>query len=84
MTALTNRICLHAFSAASAVSNFLQLYGLQPARLLSPWDSPGKNTGVGCHSLLQADLPNPGIELMSPTVQEDFLPTEPPGKPLRI
>ena len=27
--------------------------GLQPTRLLCPWDSPGKNTGVGCHSLLQ-------------------------------
>ena len=27
--------------------------GLQPARLLRPWDFPGKDTGVGCHSLLQ-------------------------------
>ena len=26
---------------------------LQPTRLPSPWDSPGKNTGVGCHFLLQ-------------------------------
>ena len=25
----------------------------QPARVLCPWDSPGKNTGVGCHFLLQ-------------------------------
>ena len=30
-----------------------QLYGPYPARLLCPWDSPGKNTGVGCHVLLQ-------------------------------
>ena len=29
-----------------------------------PWDSPGKNTGVGCHALLQGNLPNPGIEPM--------------------
>ena len=28
-------------------------HGLQPSRLLHPWDSPGKNTGVGCHFLLQ-------------------------------
>ena len=28
-------------------------HGLWPARLLCPWDSPGKNTGVGCHFLLQ-------------------------------
>ena len=28
----------------------------QPTRLLRPWDSPGKNTGVGCHFLLQCVL----------------------------
>ena len=32
--------------------------GLLPARLLCPWDSPGKNTGVGCHSLLQVKYVN--------------------------
>jgi len=37
----------------SVVSNSLQPHGLQPTRLLCPWDSPGKNTGVGCHFLLQ-------------------------------
>ena len=31
----------------------LRPHGLQPTRLLHPWDSPGKNTGVGCHFLLQ-------------------------------
>ena len=31
------------------------------ARLLCPWDFPGKNTGVGCHFLLQGFLPNPGL-----------------------
>ena len=32
----------------------------QPTRLRRPWDSPGKNTGVGCHFLLQRDrLPTP-------------------------
>ena len=31
----------------------LQPRGLSPTRLLCPWDFPGKNTGVGCHSLLQ-------------------------------
>ena len=29
---------------------------MQPSRLLCPWDFPGKNTGVGCHSLLQGIL----------------------------
>ena len=32
-----------------------------PARLLCPWDSPGKNTGVGCHAFLQGSLPTQGL-----------------------
>ena len=32
-------------------------HGLLPARLLCPWDSPGKNTRVGCHFLLQGIFP---------------------------
>ena len=36
----------------SVVSDSLQPHGLQPTRLLHPWDSPGKSTGVGCHCLL--------------------------------
>ena len=39
----------------------------------------GKNTGVGCHSLLQGNLPNPGIKPGSPTLQADSLLSEPPG-----
>ena len=31
-------------------------YGQQPTRLLCPWDSPGKNTGMGCHLLLGNDM----------------------------
>ena len=34
-----------------------QPYGPQPARLLCQWDYPGKNTGVGCHFLLQGLFP---------------------------
>ena len=36
----------------SVVSNSLRPHGLQPTRLLHPWDFPGKSTGVGCHCLL--------------------------------
>ena len=43
--------------------------------------SPGKNTGVGCHALLQGNLPNPGTEPTSPALLVDSLPSEPPGKP---
>ena len=35
----------------SVVSNSLRPHGLQPTRLLCPWDSPGKSTGVGCNIL---------------------------------
>ena len=37
----------------SVMSNSLQPHGLQPSRLLRPWDFPGKSTGVGCHCLLR-------------------------------
>ena len=35
------------------MSNFVRPHRHQPTRLPRPWDSPGKNTGVGCHFLLQ-------------------------------
>ena len=50
----------------SVVSDSLQPHGLYPTRLLCPWDSPGKNTGVDCHSLPQGIFPtqgsNPGLQ----------------------
>ena len=39
------------------VSDSLQLHRLYPTKLLCPWDSPGKNNGVGCHFLLQGLFP---------------------------
>ena len=36
------------------MSNSVQPHGLQPTRILHPWDFPGKSTGVGCHCLLRA------------------------------
>ena len=35
------------------MSDSVRRHRLQPTRLPHPWDSPGKNTGVGCHCLLQ-------------------------------
>ena len=43
-------------------------------------DSPDKNTGVGCHFLLQGDLPNPGIELAFPALQAESLPLNHQGR----
>jgi len=42
----------------SVVSNSSRPHGLEPTRLLHPWDFPGKSTEVGCHHLLQSVLPN--------------------------
>ena len=47
----------------SVVSDSLGSHGLQPTRLLCPWNSPGKNTGVGSHALLQGILPTQGSNL---------------------
>ena len=65
----------------SAMSDSSWPHGLY---INSPWNSPGQNTGVSL-SLLQGIFPtqgsNLGIEPRSPSLQENSLPTEPPGKP---
>ena len=48
---------------AQLCPTLLRPYGLQPARLLCPWDSPGKNTGAGCHAFLQEIFPTQGLNL---------------------
>ena len=75
--------CVHA--NLLQLCSTLRLYGLEPARLLCSWDSPGKNTGVGCHALLQGLFQTQGLNpplLMSPALAGKFLPLVPPGKPL--
>ena len=66
------------------MSDSLQPHGLQPTRLFCPWGSPGRNTGAGCHFLLQ------GIFLIqgwNPRLlcllhwQQGSLPLTPPGEP---
>ena len=55
----------------------LRPQGLYPARLLCPWGFPGKNTGVGCHFLLQGNLPDSGIKPASPELAGKFFTAEP-------
>ena len=59
------KVRLTFFVSCSVVSNSLQSYGLEPPRPLCPWNSPGKNTGVGSHFFLQgiflAQRSNPGV-----------------------
>ena len=77
----SGEMCLLACcDLASVASCSLRPHGLYPTKLLCPWDSPGKNTGVGCHALLQGIFP--GIEPAFPKLQADSSPPEPPRKPL--
>ena len=53
--------------------------------LLYPWDSPGKNTKVGCHTFLQGIFPTQGLNLsLLSLLYRQAGPTQlaPPGKPL--
>ena len=74
---------MYACQVTSVMSNSLQPYGLQPARLLCPWDFPGKNPGVGLPFPSPGDLPNPGIKSGCPALQADSLPSASPEKPLK-
>ena len=66
----------------SVVSDSLWPHGLQHARLLYPWNFPGKNTGVGCLLLLGLLLTQ-GLNPESSALQADSLPSEPAGKPVK-
>ena len=67
--------------SCSTVSDSLLSHGLQPTRLLHPWDSRGTNTGVGGHALLQGIFLTPGIEPRSLELQAYSSPSKPTGKP---
>ena len=51
-------LCVSGLSCSSRVQLFATLRTV--ARLLCPWDSPDKNTEVGCHALLQGIFQNQG------------------------
>ena len=48
--------CCCCCQVAPVVSDSVRPNRWQPTRLPSPWDSPGKNTGVGCHFLLHVEM----------------------------
>ena len=77
--------CLHILACLPvwvtlAVSDSLWPHGWQPARLLCPWDSPGKKTAVGHRALLQGFFPtqglNPCLLPMSPAFTGGFFTTK--------
>ena len=72
----------------SVMSDSLRTHDVvQLARLLCAWDSPSKNPGVGCHSLLQGTFLTQGSNLRLSCLlhwQEDSLPLSHRGRPLNL
>ena len=78
-------ICQNESVSCSVLSDCLQPHGIQPTRLLCPWNSPGENTWVGCHFLLQSIFPTKGLNphLLSLLHWQAWsLLLGPPGSPL--
>ena len=76
-------VCL--LSCFSCLQLFATPWTVQPTRLLCPWDSPGENTGVGCHALLQGIFLTQGSNPCLLSLlhwQVGSLPRAPPGKPI--
>ena len=77
------QVCSSVLSP-SVVSDSLQTYGLQPARLLCLWNSPGTNTELGCHFLLEGIFLTQGLNpclLCLLHCQVDSLPLSHLGSP---
>ena len=74
-------MCVHSVRADSLRSD-----GMLPPGLLCPWDSLGKNTGEGCHFLLQGIFPTQGSSAhplwVSPALAGEFFTIVPHGKPV--
>ena len=64
------------------ICNSLRSHGLQPTRLLSPWGFSRQEYWSRFPCLPPGDLPDPGMEPRSPTMQVDSLLSEPPRKPI--
>ena len=90
--ALALGFCAHSLCLSPCVceanklqsSPTLRPHGLQPARLLCPWDSLGKNTGVGCLALSRGIFLIQGSNPRLLRWQASSLPTAPPGKPVSL
>ena len=74
-------ICMKFTLSHSVMSHSLWPQGLQPARLLCPWDFSWQEHWNGLPVPPPGDLPDPGIEPEPPALADKFFTTEPPGKP---
>ena len=60
---LCSTIPAPSYALLCSVVTLCDPHGLSPTRLLCPWDSPGKNTWVGCHAILQGNFLTQGSNL---------------------
>ena len=69
--------CMYACQVAWVVYDSLWHYSLGPATFLCPWDFPDKNTGMGCHFLLQGIFPaqRRNLHLLLPVLAGGFFTT---------
>ena len=70
--------------SCSVSSNSLWPHGQQPTRLLCLWDSPGKNTGVGCQFLLQGIFPTQGLNPGFPHCRQILYQLSHRGSPIAL
>ena len=75
--------CCCCYLVAKSCPTLLQPHGVQSTRLLCPWDLPGKNTGVGCHFLLQGTFPTYRWNSRPLLWQADSLPLSHQGSTFR-
>ena len=68
----------------SVLADFFATAWATALQLLSPWNSPGKNNGVGCYLLLQGGLPDPGVKPASSVLAGSrSLPLSHQGSPMQ-
>ena len=85
--AKSTKSSVRACGVASVVSDSVRPHGVQPTRLLCPWDSPGKKTGVGGHFLPEGILPTQGSNQNLSRLWHwpaSSLPLAPPRKLLKL
>ena len=76
------QFCMCYAHSVAQLCQTLWPHGLQPTRLLRPWGFSRQEHWSGLPFPSPVDLPDPGIELGSPALQANSLPSEPPGKSL--
>jgi len=76
-------VCCSSVQLLSCVQLFATPWTI-PTRILCPWNSPGKNTGVGSHSFLQGIFPTLGLNLGLPYFRQIFYHLSHQGSPDKL